>query len=70
MSSDTTRFIKTIKFTVKDIDIIDKDVNETIRKIVDKGGRIIGLNVQNFGLSPMMLIVIIIYANEKEIALE
>lgn len=70
MSSDATRFIKTLKITVKDIDIIDREVNDTIREIVKKGGKIIGLNAQNFGLSPMMLIVIIIYASEKEITFD
>lgn len=61
-----SRYIKPVIFnSVNDVDKIEERVNVTVDEIKTAGGKIISINSQLFGISPMNLIYNIIYEREQ-----
>lgn len=61
-----SRYIKPVVFnSVNDVDKIEERVNGTVDIIKTAGGKIISINSQLFGISPMNLIYNIIYEREQ-----
>lgn len=61
-----SRYIKPVIFnSVNDVDKIEERVNGTVDDIKTAGGKIISINSQLFGISPMNLIYNIIYEREQ-----
>lgn len=63
---EKARYVKPVIFnSVNDVDKIEPRVNETVDIIKAAGGKIVSINSQLFGISPMNLIYNIIYEREQ-----
>ncbi len=62
-----TRFIKTVNLYYSDMENADAFVNDIIKQIRDKGGKIVNINNITFGISPALMVYTIVYEAENEI---
>ena len=63
------RYIKTLKFTYAEVDMIDHCVAEVVDYIAEKGGKIISiLQPTIFGYKPALLVISIVYEAEQRIS--
>lgn len=67
-SNEKSRYIKVVSIdSVNDICKIESLVNKNVNRIRDKGGKVVNISTQMYGISPMNLIYTIVYERESEI---
>lgn len=66
--NNKARYVKIVNFnSVNDIPNVEDSINQTVEHLRENGGKVVSVQINNFGISPMNLMYNIIYEADAPI---